>query len=43
MVTTRYVVEHGMGHYVVSNGITTISCDEGELHEIQKDLMEEIL
>lgn len=37
-VTKRWVNENGIGHWVVSNGETTISCDDGELNEVIREL-----
>lgn len=42
MVTKKYIVENGVGHYEVSNGIRDITCDEGELSEVVRELEEEL-
>ena len=40
MFTKKWVVEQGIGHWEVSNGYHTITCDEGELDETIAELKE---
>lgn len=42
MITKKYIVENGVGHYEVSNGISNIACDEGELSQVIRELEEEL-
>lgn len=37
-ITKKWVTEHGCGHWVVSNGTYTVSCDEGDLRETIEEL-----
>ena len=37
-VTKRWVIEQGIGHYELSLGNITLSCDEGEFRETEKEL-----
>lgn len=42
MITKIWVVECGIGHWSVSNGINTISCDDSELNETIEELTNEL-
>jgi hypothetical protein len=42
-VTKRYVVVNGVGHYEVSNGIHTISCDIPEVQYAERELHNELV
>ena len=37
-ISTKWIVENGIGHWEVSNGINTISCDYNELRETIEEL-----
>ena len=39
-ITKRWVVENGEGHWEVSNGIYTISCDSNELEDTIEEMSE---
>lgn len=38
-IEKKWVVENGIGHWLVSNGQTSISCDEWELDETIDELL----
>lgn len=38
MIEKKWVVEHGIGHWEVSDGLHTISCDEDELNAAISEL-----
>ena len=40
MIVKRWIVEHGIGHWVVSKGNISISCDESELNDTIRELEE---
>ncbi len=37
-VTYRWINVHGEGHYEVTNGVNTVTCDCGELNETIAEL-----
>lgn len=37
-ITKKWVVEQGLGHWEVSNGKYSLSCDENELEETVQEL-----
>lgn len=40
-VTKKWVNEHGEGHWEVSDGVSTIACDDSELSDVIKNFKEE--
>lgn len=40
MITKRWVIENGEGHWEVTNGSITISCDDSELRETIDELLD---
>lgn len=38
MITKNWVVEQGIGHWEVSNGVRTYTCDDNELDETIAEL-----
>ena len=39
MITKKWRIENGIGHWEVSNGNKTISCDDNELMETIRELL----
>lgn len=42
VIKKRWVMEHGEGHWVVTNGVRTLSCDDTELMEVIAELEKDI-
>lgn len=38
IITKKWVMECGIGHWVVSNGVQTLTCDDSELDDIILEL-----
>ena len=42
MVTWKWISTGSCGHYEVSNGISSVTCDPGELNETIEEMKEEL-
>lgn len=40
MIKKKYVVENGVGHWEISNGNETVTCDDNELSEMMEEMSE---
>lgn len=38
-ITKQYVVENGIGHWIISNGYRTLTCDDGDV-EVRETIAE---